>query len=440
MRLFRPSCCAVALTAGLLFWTPAPVSAVSPDPVALSDDLPADNAPPPTAQRLMTLNMQREGSGTAWQPADNPMAMHMGHAGAWMTMVHASAFADYDYQGGHRGGHKVVSENWIMGSATTPINAHGALQLRAMFSAEPFSAGKNGYPLLLQTGEALNGKPLVDRQHPHDLFMELSAQATQCVSAKTCLSLYVAPVGEPALGPVAFPHRYSDALIPEAPLSHHILDSTHVAFGVATLGVIYDNKWQLEGSVFNGREPDENRYDFDYNPWHTSASGRLSYMPNRHWALQISSGYLDRPEALETTSIERTTASVSYDKTWPTGWWASTLAAGHNFEHGPDDNGVLLESTVNFKNKNYIFGRIENIQRHGLVSENPERGFNVTAFSLGAARDLFQVYGWPVQLGAMLTLYALPGDLASHYGRSPLSFHVFLHTSAPRMRMMQHKN
>ena len=405
--------------------------AVGPLAMADSSIISLDDSPPSSSAMMMQAMMQ-QGSGTGWQPADNPMLMQMGRLGNATTMLHGSVFADYDYQGGHRGGHKTVSENWLMGSVMAPVTDHGTLQLRAMMSAEPFSVGKDGYPELLQTGEALNGKPLIDRQHPHDLFMELSTQYTQCVSAQTCVNLYLAPVGEPALGPTAFPHRYSDWLIPEAPLSHHILDSTHVSFGVATVGVSH-GKWLLEGSVFNGREPDENRYDFDYNPWHTSASGRLSYAPNPHWALQVSSGYLDRPEALESTNIERTTASASYDRTFKAGWWATTLAAGHNFESGPDDNGVLLESTLNFRNKNYVFGRIENIQRHGLIEDSPGRGFNVTTFGFGVARDLASVYGWPIILGAMITLYAMPSDLAMHYGRSPLSFHVFLHTNTPAM-------
>lgn len=391
---------------------------------------------PMSQQDLMMIQMIRLGSGTAWQPLDNPMLMKMGHLGTWMTMLHGSTFADFDYQGGRRGGYKAVSENWIMGSGLRPIGKRGVLQLRSMFSAEPFTIGKNGYPLLFQTGEALHGKPLIDRQHPHDLFMEQSATYYHRVGNQTWLSLYAAAVGEPALGPVAYPHRYSHFLDPEAPLSHHMMDSTHVSFGVATVGLIH-NKWQLEGSVFNGREPDDDRYDIDYKPWKTSASGRLSYMPNKHWAFQISSGFLNQPEQLETNNQERTTASVSYDKTWNTGWWASTLAWGHNFERGPDDNGVLLETTLNYKRKNYLFGKVENIQRHGLLQNNPSRSFNITAFSMGIARDLFYIKDFPLTLGAMITMFTKPDALDVHYSNFPITFHVFLHTNTPRMNMKQ---
>lgn len=388
-------------------------------------------------QDLIMVNMMRDGSGTGWQPSDNPMMMKMGEWGSWQAMFHGSVFADYTDQGGRRGGEKFVSENWLMGSLARPVGRRGVIQLRGMLSAEPLTVGKAGYPLLFQTGEALHGEPLIDRQHPHDLFMELSAQALYQVTPKTWLRLYVAPVGEAALGPTAFPHRYSDFLIPEAPLTHHILDSTHVCFGVATVGLLRP-KWQLEGSIFNSREPDENRYDFDYNAWHTGASGRLTYTPTPQWAFQVSSGFLKKPEALENTNVERTTASASYSKTWKTGWWSSTLALGHNFEPGPDDNAVLLESTLNFKDKNYVFGRIENLQRHGLLREDEGRDFNLTAFSLGAARDLAQFKGIPLTLGAMITLYAKPTALSDAYGSFPVSFHVFLHTNAPRMRMHRH--
>lgn len=391
--------------------------------------------PPQSAQKAFIMtNMMREGSGTGWQPSENPMLMKMGRIGAWTTMLHGNVFADFDYQGGRRGNYKAVSENWFMGSASRAIGSHDILQLRGMVSAEPFTAGKNGYPLLFQTGEALRGKALLDRQHPHDLFMELSAQYFHPLAKSTWLSLYLAPVGEPALGPVAFPHRYSDFLIPTAPLGHHILDSTHVSFGVATVGVIH-KQWQLEGSVFNSREPDDNRYDFDYNTWHTGASGRLSYMPSPRWAFQVSSGYLSKPEELDNNNLVRGTASGSYNRTWVDGWWANTLALGHNFEPGADDNSVLLESTVNFKEKNYAFSRIENVQRHGIVQQNEGKSYNITSFSVGVARDLFKLKRIPLTLGAMITMYAKPGALNAHYSDFPLSFNVFLYTNAPRMDM-----
>ncbi len=393
-------------------------------------------------QELIMTNMRRDGSGTGWIPMDNPMLMQMGQRQNWTGMLHWSAFADYDHTTGPRGDNGFYSQNWIMGSAATPVGKSGVAQFRAMLSLEPLTVGKRGYPVLFQTGETFNDEPLIDRQHPHDFFMELSAQYYHRVNDDTLLRLYAAPVGEPALGPVAFPHRYSAFLNPDAPLGHHMQDSTHIAFGVATAGLIYKNKWQLEGSVFNGKEPDENRYDFDWDEWNTAYSSRLSYLPNKNWAIQTSYGFLKEPEALEPGDIHRLTSSIAHGKTWEKGWWATTLAWGHNFTtEGSDEDDILLESTVNFKDKNYAFARIEHSYKHGLFSHDDRRSgfddhdsFHITAFSLGLARDLFRIKNIPVTLGGMISMYAKPGRLNDAYGNFPMGFHVFLHTNAPRMR------
>ena len=399
---------------------------------------------PVTPQQLLMLNMARDGSGTSWQPVDNPMQMLMGQKGPWTGMLHWSAFADYDNQGGPRGDEGFYSQNWIMASGARPVGAKGVFQARAMMSLEPLTVGERGYPLLFQVGETYQGEPLVDRQHPHDMFMELSAQYYHQLNKNTWLRLYAAPVGEPALGPTAFPHRYAGLLNPESIMGHHSQDSTHIAFGVATAGIIYKNKWQVEGSVFNGREPDENRYDFDYEDWKTAYSGRITYMPNKNWAIQTSYGYLQDPEALEPGNVNRLTSSISHTKTFKRGWWASVLSFGHNFKDGPDEYSIFLDSTLNFWEKNYIFGRVENFQRHGLLAHGHGTGHShaseeqekdiITAISLGIARDLFRVKDIPVTLGTMLTMYGKPGRLDEAYGNFPLSFHVFLHTNAPNMR------
>ena len=400
---------------------------------------------PPTWQHeLMMTNMRRDGSGTAWIPMDNPMLMKMGQAKDWMGMLHWNAFADYDHQTGPRGDQGFYSQNWVMASAMAPIKKSGVFQARAMMSLEPLTVGKHGYPVLFQTGETYRNEPLVDRQHPHDLFMELSAQYYHKLNEDTLLRVYVAPVGEPALGPVAFPHRYSSFLNPDSPLGHHVQDSTHIAFGVATAGLIYKNKWQFEGSVFNGKEPDENRYDFDINDWNTAYSGRITYMPSANWTLQTSYGYLREPEALEPGNIHRVTSSIQHGKTWDRGWWASSFVWGHNFKTvGSNEDDILIESVVNFLDKNYVFSRIEHAYKHGLFGHDDEArsgfddhdSFHVTAFSLGVARDIFSIRGIPVTLGGMITMHAKPSKLNDAYGKLPLGFHVFLHTNAPRMGM-----
>jgi hypothetical protein len=390
-------------------------------------DLSAD-----TPEDLMMLNMRRQGSGTGWQPLDNPMLMRMDSLGPWMTMLHWNAFVDYDRQGGTKGRRKLLSQNWVMGSAARTLGNKGMLQLRAMMSAEPLTMGKTGYPLNFQAGEALNGQPLINSQHPHDLFMELSAQYWQHIAPKTWLSLYAAPVGEPALGPVAVPHRYAAFLNPEASLSHHNQDSTHVAFGVLTAGLV-SNKWQLETSLFNGQESDANRFNFDFAPL-KSYSARLSYMPTQNWAFQVSRAHLNHPEELEPGNINRSTASVTHIKTWQDGWSATSFVFGHNSET-IDSYGMTLESTLQFKNRNYVYGRVENIKRHGLLTDNETASHSVSALSIGAARDLFQVRGVPLTLGAQMSVFEKSRELDVAYGTFPVTFHVYLHTNAPRMSM-----
>ena len=211
---------------------------------------------------VLGIPMTRNGSGTSWLPDAAPM--HAAHftAGRWSLMVHGSLYAMYDRQLTQRGDAQVSSPNWGMLMAGRGL-AGGFLQFRGMFSVEPFTVGGRGYPLLLQTGESYRGEPLHDRQHPHDLFMELAALYERPVASNLAVSLYLAPVGEPASGPVAFPHRPSAANDPLAPLGHHWQDATHISFGVLT-AAIFSRTVKLEGSLFNGREPDEDRYDFDY--------------------------------------------------------------------------------------------------------------------------------------------------------------------------------
>src|SRR6184192_2517682 len=227
----------------------------------------------------------RLGSGTSWLPDSSPM--HASHftLGAWTLMVHGSAFLQYDRQGGTRGEDQVALLDWAMLAASRSL-AGGQLDLRGMLSTDPWEVGSAGYTLLLQTGESNQGVPLHDHQHPHDLFMEVAALYRRAVSKNLGASLYLAPVGEPAVGPVAFPHRPSAANDPAAPISHHWQDGTHITFGVLTAGISHAN-WQLEGSYFNGREPDEDRWDIDPIRF-DSYSGRLTYNPGPNWSLQGS--------------------------------------------------------------------------------------------------------------------------------------------------------
>jgi hypothetical protein len=239
------------------------------------------------------LPMGQMSSGTSWAPAATPMYMSHKQSGDWLLMFHYNFFVGVNSQGGPRGVTKFESANWFMPMAFHKLGK-GTLQLRGMFSFEPFTFPPGGSPLLFQTGETYKSQPLIDKQHPHDLFMELSAQYTHPLGERGTWFTYFGYPGEPALGPPAFMHRQSASENPSATLSHHVQDSTHITFGVLTTGFTY--RWfKLEGSVFNGREPDENRYNFDAHRWN-SRSARLSFAPNNNWSMQLSYGFLRSPE------------------------------------------------------------------------------------------------------------------------------------------------
>ena len=204
-------------------------------------------------------SMTREASGTSWQPESTAHEGIHKVLGDWSVMVHGYADGVYDRQGGPRGGEKGFSESMFMVMGQRALGP-GTLGLRAMGSLDP-AMGPSGYPLLLQTGETGDGNTgLVDRQHPHDFFMELAASYSYALGDDSSVFGYLGLPGEPALGPPAFMHRFSGMDDPEAPITHHWLDSTHVSFGVATVGLVWRD-WKLEGSTFRGREPDKFRWE-----------------------------------------------------------------------------------------------------------------------------------------------------------------------------------
>ncbi|MBC7788312.1 MAG: hypothetical protein H7Z74_00085, partial [Anaerolineae bacterium] len=305
------------------------------------------------------VSMERMGSGTTWIPdaVTLPSRNRMLHD--WMIMTHGFVFAQYDHQSGERGDDQFGSLNWVMLMATRDV-AGGRFQARTMLSLDPWTVSNRGYPLLLQTGETYNGEPLHDRQHPHDFWMELAALYQREINKGLAWSIYAAPSGEPALSPVAFMHRPSAMDNPAAPLNHHWQDATHVSFGVLTAG-IFSTRWQLEGSVFNGREPDENRWNFDPIKF-DSYSGRLTVNPTASWSLAAGYGYLKSPESLNPDeSIHRITASVLHGaRLGADGQWASAFIWGANKHSGEaSSNGFLAESEAILDKRNTLFGRAE---------------------------------------------------------------------------------
>ena len=392
------------------------------------------------------MSMGAMGSGTTWQPSSAPMHMYHKVAGDWLLMFHYNLVADLNRQGGPRGVTKAESANWFMPMAYHKLGK-GTVQLRSMFSFEPFTFPPGGSPLLFQTGETYKGQPLIDKQHPHDLFMELSAQYTLPLGERGTWFTYFGYPGEPALGPVAFMHRASAAENPSAALAHHLQDSTHISFGVLTTGFTY--RWlKLEGSIFNGREPDENRYNFDAHKWN-SRSARLSIMPNANWTMQGSYGFLRSPEGQEPdTDIRRATASVQYNRPLHHGNWASAFVWGRNHTSSPTEihnlNGYTFESTINFLDKNYLYTRLELVDKNevlrpsdrallGITDDHPS--FRIGAYTFGGVRDVWNNDKISVGIGSDLTLYSKPSILDSIYGTNPVSWKMFFRIRPGKMDM-----
>lgn len=395
------------------------------------------------------ISMGQMGSGTSWQPATTPMHMWYKNVNGWLLFLHGDVKLGVNSQGGTRGITKFESQNWIMPMAFRRVGA-GTLQLRGMFSLEPFTFSPGGSPELFQTGETYKGQPLIDKQHPHDLFMELSATYTVPLGERGSWFVYFGYPGEPALGPVAFMHRWSASENPTAPLSHHLQDSTHISFGVLTTGFTY-RKFKLEGSVFNGREPDENRYNFEARKWN-SHSMRFSFAPNPNWAMQVSYGVLKSPEQLEpNVNQKRLTASIQYNKPFNRGNWASALIWGRNHLYNGDEtanlNGYTAESTVNFLDKNYLYTRLELVDKNelltltdrnrlGITAEHPS--FRIGAYTTGYARDIWNDDRFSVALGSDVTFYSKPARLDPIYGSNPVSYKFFIRIRPGKMSMGSH--
>jgi len=375
--------------------------------------------------------MSRESSGTSWVPDSTPMYGYMKMLGDDMLMLHGAIFPRYTNASTRRGDDRIDAPNWIMAMYSHSLGENMQLGFRAMMSLDPLTEGGRGYPLLFQSGETWHDQPLHDRQHPHDLFDELSATYSQNLNDDLSGYLYLGYPGEPALGPPTFMHRLSAMDDPDAPLSHHWQDSTHVTFGVITAGAVWRNV-KVEGSVFNGREPDEHRYDFD-SPRLDSFSGRLSWNPTQDLALQVSHGYIKSPEDLDpNTKRHRTTASAIYNQ--PIGHdanWATSFVWGQNHDtHEGTTQSFLLETNFQ-RGRDTIYARCERVEKsgHELVLDlaDESRIFPVSGYTIGYVRDLRHGDTIDIGLGAQFTINDAPDHLDRYYGDDlPYSLEVFL--------------
>ena len=389
-----------------------------------------------STSNMITNLEQHTVSGTDLEPSSTPSGMIMLHWRSWMLMFHGEAFINEVQQSGPRGGDKFFSTNWFMPMAQKPIG-HGVLTLRTMLSLEPATVSDRRYPELFQQGETAFGRAIVDGQHPHDLFMELAAIYDYNLNEHTALTFYAAPIGDPALGPPAYPHRASASEDPVAPLGHHLQDSTHIAADVLTAGLTYRN-FRLEASGFHGREPDEYRWNIDsggIDSWST----RLTFNPGQNWSFQYSIGQLVSPEALAPEdNLRRMTASLIYNLPLRGGNWASMVLWGRNqnLQTGNVGNGFLVESTFRFLDKNSVWMRAENLDRTTeLLSDQsllPTDAYfaRVQAYTAGYDREVGHVPHLSTAIGGQLSWYGVPSVLRSDYGAHPVGAIFFLRLRA----------
>jgi hypothetical protein len=375
--------------------------------------------------------MSRESSGTSWVPDSTPMYGRMFMFDGDMLMLHGAIFPRYTNVGTRRGDDRIDAPNWVMAMFSHSLGENTQLGLRAMMSLDPLTEGGRGYPLLLQSGESWHDRPLHDRQHPHDLFDELSLSLSHKFDLDLSGYIYLGYPGEPALGPPTFMHRISAMDAPDAPLGHHWQDSTHVTFGVATAGVQWRNI-KVEGSSFTGREPDEDRYDFD-RPRFDSFSGRISWNPTPNLALQVSHGYIKSPEQLEPElKRHRTSTSAIYNQ--PLGHdvnWATSFVWGQNNDTGEGKTQSFLLETNYQRGRDTVYVRWERVEKsgHELVLRNVDLAevFPVNAATIGYVRDLSHGSGIDVGLGGQFTLDFWPNELDRYYGDTPgYGFEFFL--------------
>lgn len=375
-------------------------------------------------------------SGTAVNPDAWPMPMITKALGSWNTSFMGQAFLVDTQQSGPRGGDKLYSTNWLMADAEHRLGKEGAFEFQLMLSLEPATVTDRRYPLLFQTGETAFGKPIEDGQHPHNFIMGLGMLYALALSDNTTLELYAAPVGDPALGPIAYPHRASAMELPQAPIAHHWEDSTHISDDVVTAGIAY-KKVKLEASGFHGAEPNENRWTVEAGPIDSWAT-RLWFFPGSRWAAQVSVGRLTHPEALEPGDQMRATASVEYSKPMPGGSWSSSLIWGRDHSTFTKRNldSYTAETALPLTRKNFITGRAELVAKDELFEGMPDiqeslnlyygSTFRIGAYTIGYTHDISLFRNVETGIGANFEMYSLPQAIKPYYGEHPVSGNIYL--------------
>jgi len=392
---------------------------------------------PPMQMNQAGMYLMSLASGTGMNPLSWDVPMFMPRAGSWNLMLMGQAFIVETRQTGPRGADKLYSTNWLMTAAEHSF-AGGSFMTQLMLSLEPATITDRQYPLLFQTGETAFGRPIVDGQHPHNLIMGLGFHYAHSLGEDTVAEIYFAPVGDPALGPVAYPHRASASELPQAPLGHHWQDSTHISDDVVTVAL--QHHWlRLEASGFHGAEPGENRWIVQQGAI-DSWSARLSVSPSKNWIAQASVGRLSHPERQVPGDILRSTASLAYSRPMlGAESWSTSLIWGRNhdtFTHR-DLNSYLAETVLPLAGRNFLTARAELVDKDELFDDTPELAasldrtagstFRIGAFTAGLTHDLApSLHGVEVGVGANFTAYRVPSAIQPYYGDHPFALNVFL--------------
>jgi hypothetical protein len=400
-------------------------------PAALPAQHAGHGAPAEARRPAVELSQSRTASGTAWLPdAERVPGLHT-TAGAWSLMLHGAAFLQYVRALGIRGKGQAGSANWAMLMAARPA-AGGRLRVRVTATAEPWTLTGSGYPQLLQVAHEYRGQLAPDRQHPHELIAEVSAAYEWAASDGLALSAYAAPVGEPALGPVAYNHRPSAAYEPTAPLGHLVQDYTHESLGVITVGA-FGRHVRVEASLFNGSHPDDERTNLDLQGGRLDAvAARLTLAPSAGVTAAVWFGAIPAAGGPHPHGASRRFgASWLHARPRAGGSWSSALLyAGIKPRGEAGRHTVLVESTLDLTPAQAVFGRVEYVRRTAeelALTGSVPNDLDLVAFSLGAARRLWRAGGARVVAGGRVTLHLIPTALEPFYGgRTPVALIAYL--------------
>lgn len=365
---------------------------------------------------------------------------------AKMWMLHGNAFLVQTLAEGPRGRSEFAVPNMIMGDVGSTVGERHYLNVNLMMTFEKWTFPKRGYPELLQIGEHDGeDQPYIDAQHPHSSpIMGLTLSDTIRIGeGKDHLRIFFAPRGQPTDGPIAFMHRPTGMVNPDAPLGHHVgQDVAHITSTVfgASLAL---GRTRVEASTFNGAEPESTKVDLPLGKLN-SYSARLIYKFSQDWSAMVSAAQLKDPEPHDPdiTKVERYSASLYGQHQMSSGWMFhnTTIFGLVNFyDRISALRSVLHEFWLHQKDVPHNFwGRVEFVERApaqlGILGNANSLGPKwVTALTAGYTHDLRHFNFGTVGLGTSITKNFIPSEFENSYGGDPISGRIFIQLSGMGM-------